>query len=76
MCGPVGVLEEDPHGHCAFGQGVQSGAAIHETFPSCEMVSENQFFDVEEGFVVSIYFESFNDRVFACAKRGGRVLPL
>ena len=49
-----------------FGQGVKGGAANYEAFPSCKMVSEKHFFDVEKCFVVSIYLGSIDDGVFAC----------
>ena len=41
---------EDPLGQCVFSQGVRGGVAIHKAFPSCELVSEKHFLDVEEYF--------------------------
>ena len=31
-----------------FGWGVRGATAIHEAFPSCGLVNEKHFFDVEE----------------------------
>lgn len=51
------IAKEDLVGHCVFKHGITGGVALHETFPSCKILSEKHFFNVEECFVVSISFK-------------------
>ena len=52
------VREESTWALCVR-TGSKGGATIHEAFPSCKMMSEKHFLDVEECFVSSIYFDPF-----------------